>query len=108
YRDLAAKDPMKPDTLFRIASMTKPVTAIGIMILVDEGKVSVEDDVTKYLPEFAGQMLVAEKGAEPKKPSRPIKVRDLLTHTSGLPSGYPGEFANVYSKRDHTLAETTA
>jgi CubicO group peptidase (beta-lactamase class C family) len=108
FRDLAAKDPMKPDTLFRIASMTKPITAIGIMLLVDEGKVNVEDDVAKYLPEFNGQMLVAEKGAEPKKPSRPIKVRDLLTHTSGLPGGYPGEFASVYAKRDHTLAETTA
>src|SRR5262249_5317257 len=47
-------------------------------------------------------------GAEPKKPSRPIKLRDLLTHTSGLPGNYPGEFADVYTKRNHTLAETTA
>ncbi len=107
-RDLEAKDAMKPDTLFRIASMTKPVTAIGIMILVDERKLSPDDDVAKHLPEFANQMLVAEKGAAPVKPSRPIKVRDLLTHTSGLPGGYPGEMASVYAKRDFMLAETTA
>ncbi|MBY0515058.1 MAG: beta-lactamase family protein [Gemmataceae bacterium] len=108
FRDLAAKEPMKPDALFRIASMTKPITAIGIMILADEGKLSPDDDVEKYLPEFKGQMLVAEKGAEPKKPSRPIKIRDLLTHTSGLPSAYPGDHGNVYAKRNYTLAETTA
>lgn len=108
FRDLAAKDAMKPDALFRIASMTKPITAIGIMILVDEGKLSPDDDVEKYLPAFKGQMLVAEKGAQPKPPSRPIKIRDLLTHTSGLPSAYPGEFASAYAKRNYTLAETTA
>ena len=52
---------MEKDTLFRIASMTKPITAIGIMILVDEGKLSPDDDVAKHLPEFTGQMLVAAK-----------------------------------------------
>jgi len=88
--------------------MTKPITAIGIMILVDEGKLSPDDDVAKHLPEFKGQMLVETKGAEPKKPSRPIKIRDLLTHTSGLPGAYPGEYSTVYAKRDFTLAETTA
>lgn len=108
FRDLATKDPMRSDALFRIASMTKPVTAIGIMILVDEGKLSPDDDVEKHLPEFKDQMLVVEKGAAPRKPSRPIKVRDLLTHTSGLPGAYPGEYAGVYARRNYTLAETTA
>src|SRR5205823_3264672 len=96
------------DTLFRIASMTKPVTAIGIMILVEEGKLKVEDPVEKYLPEFRGQMLVAERGRETitlKKPSRPITLRDLLTHTSGLPSGMPPGLSDLYIKRSHTLAE---
>lgn len=107
YRDLAAKDAMRKDTLFRIASMTKPITAIGIMILVDEGKLSPDDDVAKHLPEFAGQMLAPGKaGAELRKPARPIKLRDLLTHTAGL-ANYPKELADVYSKRDRTLAETT-
>ncbi len=102
FRDLAAKDPMTKDTLFRIASMTKPITAIGVMILADEGKVNVEEDLAKYLPEFADLAL-----AGGKKPARPVKVRDLLTHTSGLAGGYPKEFAEVYAKRNFTLAETT-
>jgi CubicO group peptidase (beta-lactamase class C family) len=108
YRDLAVKDAMRKDTLFRIASMTKPVTAIGIMILADEKKLSPDDDVAKYLPEFTGQMLVAERGKDGltlKKPSRPIQLRDLLTHTSGAAS-YPAGVSDVYTKRNRTLAET--
>ena len=65
---------MPKDALFRIASMTKPITAIGIMMLAEEGKLSVEDPVEKYLPEFKGQMLVAERKEGTvtlKKPARP-------------------------------------
>src|SRR5207237_2368060 len=89
-------------------SMTKPITAIGIMILVDEGKLAVADPVEKYLPEFRGQMLVAERGKDTlvlKKPQRPITLRDLLTHTSGLPGGFPPGIADIYTKRNRTLAE---
>ena len=109
-QNVEAKTPMKPDALFRIASMTKPVTAIGIMILQDEGKLSVDDDVAKHLPEFAGQKLaVKENGKETlREPSRPIKIRDLLTHTSGLPGGYPADMKNLYFDRQHTLAEATS
>jgi CubicO group peptidase (beta-lactamase class C family) len=107
--DLEKHTPMTQDSIFRIASMTKPITAIGIMMLVQEGKVSVEDPVEKYLPEFKGQMLVASRdkaaGTETlKKPARPIKVRDLLTHTSGLP-GWPPGLADLYQKRNRSLAE---
>jgi CubicO group peptidase (beta-lactamase class C family) len=77
------------------------------MILADEGKLSVEDDLAKHIPEFAGQMLADPKTKELRKPARPVKVRDLLTHTSGL-AGYPKEIGNVYERRDRTLAETTA
>ena len=104
---LESGTPMRSDTLFRIASMTKPITAIGIMILVDEGKLSVDDPVEKHLPEFRGQMLVADRSKDAvtlKKPSRLITVRDLLTHTSGLP-GPPSGLTNLYGKRNHTLAE---
>ncbi len=86
--DLAAKTPMAPDDLFWIASMSKPMTAAALMMLVDEGKVDVEADVAKYLPEFNGQMLVAEHTDERtvlRKPAHPIKVREILSHTSGLP-----------------------
>ncbi len=107
-RSLEPKEPMTKDALFRIASMTKPITAIGIMILQDEGKLKVEDPVEKYLPEFKGQMLVAGKTADAitlKKPSRPIRLRDLLTHTSGLPGAPPPGLADLYTRRQHTLAE---
>lgn len=107
YQDLESKRPMRPDTLFRIASMTKPVTAVGLMILADEGKLAVDDPVEKYLPEFRGQQLAVRgpQGTTLQKPSRPITLRDLLTHTSGMPGGLPREPANLYVKRDCTLAD---
>lgn len=88
YSDRAAKVPMKADDLFWIASMSKPITAAAVMIAVDEGKVKLDDPIEKYLPEFKGLMLVAEKDAEHvllKKPKRPPTVRDCLNHTSGMP-----------------------
>ncbi len=110
FRDLEAKAPMTSGTVFRIASMTKPITAIAVMILADEGKLSVEDPVEKHLPEFRGQMLVESRtdiAMSLKKPARPITLRDLLTHTSGLPSSYPVGIGDVYGKRHRTLNETT-
>jgi CubicO group peptidase (beta-lactamase class C family) len=80
------------------------------MILSDEGKLSVDDPVEKHLPEFKGQMLVASTARDTitlKKPPRPITLRDLLTHTSGLPGGYPPGLSDIYQKRNRTLAETT-
>jgi len=87
YSDLATKKPMTPDALFWIAFMTKPMTGTALMMLVDEGEVSVDDPVEKYLPEFKGQMIVAEKDDEHvllKKPQHPILVREILNHTSGM------------------------
>ena len=87
FADIAAGKPMTTDAVFWIASMSKPMTAAAFMMLVDEGKVSVDDPVEKYLPEFKGQMVVAEKDAEHvllKKPRHPILVRNVLGHTSGL------------------------
>ncbi|MDB5310349.1 MAG: estB 3 [Gemmataceae bacterium] len=88
YSDVAAKTPLKTDALVWIASMSKPVTAAALMILVDEGKVNLDDPVEKYLPEFKAVVVaVPRKGDAPllQKPSRPIIVRDLLRHTSGMP-----------------------
>ena len=102
--------PMLKDTMFRIASMTKPITAMGVMLLVEEGKIAVDDPVEKHLPEFKGQMLVSARDKETitlKKPARPITIKDLLTHTSGLPGGYPSGIADVYTKRNRTLNDTT-
>jgi CubicO group peptidase (beta-lactamase class C family) len=112
YQDLDKKTPMRPDSIFRIASMTKPVTAVGIMILADDGKLSVEDAVEKHLPEFRGLRVKTGGGKDAgakegalKKPLRPIAIRDLLTHTSGMPGGLPPALADLYVKRNRTLAE---
>jgi len=107
YRDLAAKSTMPVNALFWIASTSKPMTVTAFMMLVDEGKVSVDDPVEKYLPEFHGQMVRAGNDANPQAvqaagsqtPSQlvpanhPILVREILSHTSGLPfksSAQPG------------------
>lgn len=78
-RDREAQDPLRPDDLFWIASMTKPMTATALMILQDEGRLSVDDPVSQYLPEFAEVRL--ENG---ERPSQPVLIRHLLTHTAGL------------------------
>jgi CubicO group peptidase (beta-lactamase class C family) len=99
--DLATGRDMKTDDLFWIASMTKPITAVCVGILVDEGKIAWEDPVEKHLPEFKNQWVVTEQGDNRRvieKSPRQITVRDLLTHSSGL--------GNVNSPRPHsTLAE---
>ncbi|HEX4128658.1 MAG TPA: serine hydrolase domain-containing protein [Pirellulales bacterium] len=97
--DLAGDRPMRPDTLFWIASMTKPITTASVMILQDEGKLSVLDPVKKYLPEFKSVALAG--GATP---SRPITLRDLLTHTSGIANPPP----EVQQKTLTEVAEAVA
>ncbi len=79
--DVAAGRDMAKDTVFAIASMTKPITAAAVMVLVDEGKLKLDDPVSKYIAEFKDTKL---KGG--KKPAREITVRDCLTHTNGLVS----------------------
>jgi CubicO group peptidase (beta-lactamase class C family) len=87
YADVGAKREMAPDSLFWIASMSKPIASAALMMLVDEGKVKVDDPVEKYLPEFKGQMVIAEKDDNHvllRKPKHPILVRNILSHTSGM------------------------
>jgi CubicO group peptidase (beta-lactamase class C family) len=104
WADVAAGKPMQTDALFWIASESKPLTATALMMLVDEGKVSLADPVEKYLPEFKGQMVAVEQDSEHlllRKAARPITVRDILSHTSGLPFG-----SRVEPKIDqHPLSE---
>ncbi len=85
--DLTSGRKMKTDDLFWIASMTKPMTAVAVAMLVEEGKLTFTDPVEKYLPEFSGQWLVESKSNDRMtlvRPARPITIHDLLTHTSGL------------------------
>jgi CubicO group peptidase (beta-lactamase class C family) len=88
YADIAAKTPMRTDQMFWIASMTKPIAATLMMMLVEEGKVDLEAPLENYLPEFKGQMVEAERDDKhvllcPLR--QPITVADALRHTSGLP-----------------------
>ncbi len=85
--DLQTQRPMQTDDLFWVASMTKPISAAAVMVLVDEGKLSVDDPVEKYLPEFAQLWLVKEKSDTEirlVRPHRSIRLHDLLCHTHGL------------------------
>ncbi|HYC36299.1 MAG TPA: serine hydrolase domain-containing protein [Usitatibacter sp.] len=83
YRDRPAKDPMRPDAIFRIYSMTKPIVTVAAMMQVEEGKLALDDPVSKYLPELAGMRV----GTEKSEPQRPMTVLDLMRHTSGLVYG---------------------
>jgi CubicO group peptidase (beta-lactamase class C family) len=87
YADVEAKTPISEDNVFWIASMTKMFAGASIMMLVDEGKVSLDDPVTKFIPQLSKWMVIAEKDADHlllKPPVRPVTVRHVLSHTSGL------------------------
>jgi len=83
------QDPLERDDIFRIYSMTKPVTSVAAMMLVEEGLLSLDDELASVIPEFA-DAAVYESGAT-RPPDRPILIRDLLTHTSGLTYGIFGD-----------------
>src|SRR5437773_4475842 len=93
FADVAAKRPMTPDTLFWIASMTKPVTGAAILMLQDDSKLKVADPVAKYLPEFANLKTPSGKPAN-------LTITQMLTHTSGL-----GEASGPDAQKAKTLAD---
>ncbi|MGE0286871.1 MAG: serine hydrolase domain-containing protein [Bradyrhizobium sp.] len=91
HADLERKVPVKEDTIFRIYSMTKPITSVAFMMLVEEGRVAIDDPVHKYIPEWKN-LGVFVAGSNPayltKPPARPMQIVDLLRHTSGLTYGF--------------------
>jgi CubicO group peptidase (beta-lactamase class C family) len=93
FADAESKRPMAPDTLFWIASMTKPITATAILMLQDEGKLKVTDPIAKYIPEFASLKTPSGKPAN-------LTITQILTHTSGL-----GEATGPEAQRAKTLAD---
>jgi CubicO group peptidase (beta-lactamase class C family) len=85
--DIEAKTPMRRDAIFRIASMTKPVTTVAILMLVEEGRLQFSDPVSKFIPEFKNQKVEAPNAAGGVVPAtREVTIRDILTHTSGVGS----------------------
>jgi len=96
FADIASGAPMRPDSLFWIASMTKPVTAVAVLLLQDEGRLDVTAPVATYLPEFAALRTPAGQPAR-------ITVAQLLTHTSGL-----GEAPDAAAIKAHSLADLVA
>ena len=89
--DEEAGKPMTPDAIFRIYSMTKPVTAVAVMMLLEEGRLLFDNPVSEYIPEFNNLKVFVSKtssGLELKDLERGITIKDLLTHTSGLGYGF--------------------
>ena len=107
YQERASETPMKKDSIFRVASMSKPITTVAAMILAEENKIDVAAPVAQYLPEFK-DVKVGPEGASLK---RPMTVQDLMRHTSGLTYGLFGNSpvdqmyrkANIFSAK--SLAE---
>jgi len=109
YQNLETRKPMAQDSIFQIMSMTKPLTGIAIMMLMEEGRLGLNDPVERRLPEFRGQMVVESRNADGslvlRKPARPITIRDLMTHTSGMIDYMPEAIKDNYQRMNLTLAE---
>jgi CubicO group peptidase (beta-lactamase class C family) len=111
-RDPGTKEPMTPNSIFRIYSMSKPITTVAAMMLVEEGKLQLDEPLSKYIPAFASVKVGVEKkgedgamGLDMVPAKRPITIQDLMRHTSGLTYGFFGE---GLVKKAYVEAELTA
>jgi CubicO group peptidase (beta-lactamase class C family) len=109
FADLARKVPVRDDTIFRIYSMTKPITSVAFMMLVEEGHVALDEPVHKYIPEWEN-LGVFQAGTAPafvtRPPSRPMLIVDLLRHTSGLTYGFQQRSNVDAAYRELKIGET--
>ncbi len=111
-KDFATQEPMRRDTLFRIYSMSKPITSVAVLMLYEEGKLRLTDPVSKWIPELAKPRVLRERNgpldATEPSPSE-ISVRDLLTHCSGLVYSFTtsGPLASAYEEAGITGSEST-
>lgn len=106
YTDIETKQPLAVDNIFQIHSMTKPVVALGVMMLAEEGRLSITDPVERHLPEFRGQRVIVERDGDRlvlAPPKRPITIRDLLTHTSGMPLNPPPGIGELHGALHKSL-----
>jgi CubicO group peptidase (beta-lactamase class C family) len=108
FADVERKSPMRDDTIFRIYSMTKPLTSVAFLMLVEEGRVALDEPVHKYIPEWKN-LGVFQAGTAPafltKAPSRPMLIIDLLRHTSGLTYGFQQRSNVDAAYREMKIAE---
>jgi CubicO group peptidase (beta-lactamase class C family) len=108
FADVERKLPVKDDTIFRIYSMTKPITSVAFMMLFEEGRVALDEPVAKYIPEWAG-LGVFQAGLAPnfltRPPTRPMQIVDLLRHTSGLTYGFQNRTNVDAAYRDKKIGE---
>jgi CubicO group peptidase (beta-lactamase class C family) len=104
YRDLARSSPLHGDSIFRINSMTKTVASVAVLMLMEDGKLVLDDPIEKHLPEFAGIKVFAGGSADAPQlrvPKRPISIRHLLTHTGGFAtSGKNTEAVKLFNRFD--------
>lgn len=110
FIDIDKKKPIEENSLYRIFSMTKPITAVAIMSLYDQGKLNLDDKVSKYIPEFLDTQVYKELDGkhsfEPQK--TPLTIRHLLTHTSGIPYGWESSYTDsIYNARQHMRKDWT-
>jgi len=104
WSDKEAGRKMAPATIFRIASQTKAITSAAILVLMEEGKLTLTDPVSRYIPSFASSKVAVRKDAPDAAPEivpvkRPINVRDLLTHTAGISYGTDRQVAALYEAK---------
>ena len=104
YRDLARTSPMRQDSIFRIYSMTKTMASVAVLMLMEEGKLMLDDPLDKHLPEFASLKVFSGGNADApqlRPPKRPLTVRHLLTHTGGFAtSGKNAEAVKLFNRFD--------
>ena len=110
FIDIDKKKPIEENSLYRIFSMTKPITAVAIMSLYDQGKLNLDDKVSKFIPEFLDTQvykdLDGKHSFEPQK--TPLTIRHLLTHTSGIPYGWESSYTDsIYNVRQHMRKDWT-
>ncbi|MDQ2996522.1 MAG: beta-lactamase family protein [Chloroflexota bacterium] len=110
--DIATGVPMRHDTLFRIYSMTKPITSAAVLMLFEEGRFQLSDPVARYIPAFADVKVLDNStgsGVRYVAPVRPISIRDLLTHTAGLSYGFDENvyIDDLYREQVYRLRETS-
>ncbi len=98
--DIETDRPMRTDTILRMASMTKPITSVAALILYDEGKIALDDPVSKFIPEFANPKVLrpGKKPGQDEAASREITIKDLLTHTSGLTYQWDPHLGPLYKE----------